>query len=617
MEMMLATALKIRPSYHPARGKAGERSGFVTPAALMRSIASDGWIPIYGKAVKKVLDDQVHEVAERIADGLMQIVTPSMMAGWLFLTLEAKRKITYNMIDAGARLAQTEFPGKQGTPVDELIIGQFDDFLVRARDVNVENWLETTSRLETETSRKLYDRMFREANAYWDEEKQRGLTPREMAKQFIDQGLAHNIQRANLMARTGTIWAFNEGAELTYKEFGVTVEQWITTADDRTCEFCLSLDGQKVRTQDSFVQEGFRLEGLEGGIMDLPFAIHHPPLHPFCLTGETAILAPDKVAAFIATYCGPVVEIGFTDGRRLTVPPNHMFLTPVGFIKAGSIRKGDQILDGSRGQGIASGDPQDDGEPTPIRQVIDAFAESRGVSAISMPVSPEYLHGDAEFIDGDIHVITSDSLHRSHLQVPLTQVRGEQYLRGTEMVLPKLVGRGDLAAMLFGLGLASNGLMSPRRESLAFRSREPLHAKAVGLTGRSRYNATFKKTPPDRVPGNAEGPGKGQFGFPGSIAAAESGIIDFGTSTPRFNAVALEYAKESRFTITQRLSKACHRFPGLISMANVQFVRLRDFCGHIYDLQTASSLYLAEGLVSSNCRCTMVPVFSETLTIKG
>jgi hypothetical protein len=42
-------------------------------------------------------------------------------------------------------------------------------------------------------------------------------------------------------------------------------------------------------------------------------------------------------------------------------------------------------------------------------------------------------------------------------------------------------------------------------------------------------------------------------------------------------------------------------------LTNVGSNSTRQFSGHVYDLQTESSLYICNGLISSNCRHVLIP----------
>jgi len=75
-------------------------------------------------------------------------------------------------------------------------------------------------------------------------------------------------QRATLIARTETLRAHNEGRKVFYRQVGVTMVQWLTAHDERTCPVCRLLDGKV-----------FGIDEVEG-----------PPRHAACRCATRAIV---------------------------------------------------------------------------------------------------------------------------------------------------------------------------------------------------------------------------------------------------------------------------------------------------------------------------------------
>ena len=101
-------------------------------------------------------------------------------------------------------------------------------------------------------------------------------------REFFDDTYAKH--RAERIARTETIWAFNEGAVEGYKQSRVVeAKQWITANDDRLCEWCGPMDGRIVGLADNYHNIGDDFIGNEGGTLNLDYEdVQHPPLHPSC-----------------------------------------------------------------------------------------------------------------------------------------------------------------------------------------------------------------------------------------------------------------------------------------------------------------------------------------------
>lgn len=296
-----------------------------------------------------------------------------------------------------------------------------------------------------------------------------------------------------------------------------------------------------------------------------------PPYHPNCLTGETPCFAVSPKVAFVTTYCGPIVEITLADGRRISATVNHMFLTPHGFAKAEFISNGDYILDASRFDGVICGGPNNNGKPTSIQDIIETFSESRGVSTVRMPLTAENLHGDSKFCHGDIHIIAPDGFLKGDVKTVGNEHIGQDSFKARNSDLIDFVSLCNLRSMLFALRDATDGGMGRLREKKAFRLAKSGHSNFAGSRSITQSNPIFSETSSDWWSADAKA-----------------------------------------------LAECQNAFAGKITTAKVVNVNIRDFLGHVYDLHTTSSMYLANGLVSSNCRCTVEPILiTETPPAKS
>ncbi len=108
-----------------------------------------------------------------------------------------------------------------------------------------------------------------------------------------------------------------------------------------------------------------------------------------------------------AVYTGKMVELETANGQRLTVTANHPVATPNGFVRAGSLREGDDVL--SHGNQVRhSGTPQPkvDHQPAAIEDVLRALSKTR--QGLAHALGAEDLYGDGALIDGNVHVVLPD-----------------------------------------------------------------------------------------------------------------------------------------------------------------------------------------------------------------
>ena len=95
-------------------------------------------------------------------------------------------------------------------------------------------------------------------------------------------------RRATVIARTESIRAANEGQRIFWQQAvrdglltGLELREWIITPDDRLCEICEPMGGQRVGLNDPF-------ETGDGGL------VMNPPAHPDC---RCAVGLSDKTEA--------------------------------------------------------------------------------------------------------------------------------------------------------------------------------------------------------------------------------------------------------------------------------------------------------------------------------
>ena len=104
--------------------------------------------------------------------------------------------------------------------------------LLNTLTVNCQNDLAAlTASLQQSITRSLMDSMDEGDSAY------------VTASNIMDAtGMERN--RAMLIARTETMNAYRDASTDQYRKYGVQSVKWLSASDDRTCDECLSLDGQ-------------------------------------------------------------------------------------------------------------------------------------------------------------------------------------------------------------------------------------------------------------------------------------------------------------------------------------------------------------------------------------
>ena len=268
------------------------------------------------------------------------------------------------------------------------------------------------------------------------------------------------------------------------------------------------------------------------------------------------------VAGLKARYAGPAREIKTARGARLSVTPNHPILTPDGWLPACALQKGDYCLGYSRnGRNAMQRAVHAKHGPTPIEDVFESLATKR-TPRTTMVVALD-LHGDAEFTDRKIDVVDADRVLRLDAKALRLKTASDLQLvfSNTEQVA---VNRSGSPSLLVETRLPS-AASSPRGGTLAchrpaaFLEPRPLEKFSLGATA---YLNIMKPEP-----------------------AGEDAAID------------------AKF-----IRELLHADPSLIAPDQIMEVRDFDYAGHVFDLQSTTGWLLAQGIVSSNCRCVLLMI---------
>jgi HK97 family phage portal protein len=357
--------------------------------------------------------------------------------------------------------------------------------------------------------------------------------------------------RAERIAMTEASRAIHAGQIQAAKDSGVVVgKKWLLAPD--ACELC-----QEIAAENP---DAIPLDASFKNMGDGPYDdIQGPPGHPWCLVGETPVLAPGMHTGMRVAYNGPIMRVVFAGGS-VSVSPNHMFLTPTGFASAATLRKGDKILYYAGFNRVLAGSPDNHGKPTAIQEVFATLAESSRMVSRQVPPAAEYLHGDAAFANGNIHVVSANSLLRNDRHLVDTERISDKNFTARDVDSTGFQRGGNLAALLLRLRDATDGGMGVRGIAPTFFRRHAGSTNALSFGSTANGNAGQLQMPVERGPRDAETLADCEKAFSGEIVLRE---------------------------VLNVYSETAH------------------YASSVYDLSTDSSLYIANGLLSSNCQCSL------------
>lgn len=285
-----------------------------------------------------------------------------------------------------------------------------------------------------------------------------------------------------------------------------------------------------------------------------------PPFHPHCLTGDALITASGRILAVSKRWFdGDVVVIATASGKRLTATVNHPVLTPRGWVRAGMLDVGDEVI--ARRAGVAVGgsvlgvdDHQD--VPSSIAEIANAFLSASHVATREVPGSTEDFHGDG--VAGEITVIGADGQLRDGIDARGAQIGHNSHFEWADMAQRPLLSDGDFDLRFERSGLSAHGVVGGfGHRGTAFLT-DASEAQNALLGLRAQGDAGFVESLGDSVAGDAELARQIQDGATGQVFADQVIGVD-----------------------------------------------RHAFSGHVYNLETESGHYTGNGIVTHNCWCRL------------
>lgn len=365
--------------------------------------------------------------------------------------------------------------------------------------------------------------------------------------------------RATVIARTETIGALNAGRSDAFaavtEETGDPMEKvWLSTDDSRTRPTHDAVDGQRVPVGAPFIVGGAELR--------FPGDPSGPPQEVIqCVPGGTVVQYPGLRNALRRRYQGQMVRIELATGDKLTITPNHPVLRADGvWTPAGEIQEGDQLISARLG-GHTTGQPYPGHVPTQIGQV---YRTSRLVTVTDrVTLTPPDLHGDAP--RGQVEVVPVDRNLGVNFDPATDEEVHQLGLTLAHLASLPLGGpdHGAVSGRVPGaeVDLSPASTVCGAGEGQALGRAELSHADPVGLTG-----------PPDLQAEGAQAGGDGRTADPQLPGHLEDAL------------------------------------PSLVALAEVVRVDRYAFNGHVFNLDTGHGWYIANSIITRNCRCSMLLV---------
>lgn len=300
-----------------------------------------------------------------------------------------------------------------------------------------------------------------------------------------------------------------------------------------------------------------------------------PVGHPSCFPAGVFVSGPVPLASATRWFDGEIVEIETVGGHFLPVTPNHPILSSQGWVAAGKLVEGDDVFCGGDCQWMSSNiRPHDYEVPSLIEDVAESLGGAGGVSSDTVPTSTEDFHGDG--MSGQVCVVRSNRL----------LIGGRQSKFGQPFLKCDFCGRDVEHDALLRDGALAKSVERHLSST----------ASSVGSLGVSPM--IFRRSLGHHQP------------------------IGFDDASSRYTCV-VQTTGDSGSTYLKRICDRLFGFPRRVSLCNafnwkldaVLNIRRRRFSGHVYNLETSKGWFVANGIITKNCRCRWVRIDLDFHTV--
>lgn len=379
-----------------------------------------------------------------------------------------------------------------------------------------------------------------------------------------------------------------------YEANGIDEYEYIACGLKDVCPLCKEMDGKTFKLKDMEIGE------------------NAPPMHPNCVLPDTEIIAPGIEAITKSDYSGDVIKFVTANGRNVTVTPNHIVPTSRGWIRAKNLVKGDKVFC-YRGciESRTIGTPTDNNRTPTIENLFASIIEAQSSTTCCVPAASIDLKGDV-IPNSKINIIFVDGKLGDKINTLMSKFISDSFLIGTGETRESVLSRdGSLSKLLIRIGLAFDGFMGRFDKGSVFFRSSATSRDLISLRRASDYDARLFKYSVNNTATDFILIGNSQTTHAGSVISDNGSLINLSLSSVNRNSQSNSIFNENFFNSFSSLMDNSRylsdTFTTLIEIDDIIDIQRCFYSGHVYDASSLSTLYIANGIVTSNCHCSTAP----------
>ena len=425
-----------------------------------------------------------------------------------------------------------------------------------------------------------------------------GSTVNEMVRELrpLVDGL---IKRdAEALVRTAVAFYSNQGRQqmVSANKDLIAREVPFVTFDNRTSNICRSID--------SLYSEGWP-------VGESP--IGYPPYHFGCLSEDTLVTTCSDVSnVYKRAYEGVMVNFTTESGRCVKITPNHPVLTSRGWVKAGDLNLLDQVVS-IENIGEFAGKDYKNSAVSEFGEMFSALDVLIDPSLVSIrPTTTEDFHGDTT--DTNVKVINIDSLGWDSFRKESPNCFKDGLFPFRSSVVRAFHSFCSLHSFRPVSFPAFGGLVSRFGKFGDLLRCGYSHSCKLLLRPISKFSVKFQEITNNRVWSarkphlfsntvctNAGIVERSHFSFLSFSKLVNSRIFKLNPRVPD-NSVTAGLRNAENLTKLDWQNARGAKLEKLVDLVLVQF------SGHVYNLENKDNWYLSNGIVTHNCRTTILPL---------
>ena len=318
----------------------------------------------------------------------------------------------------------------------------------------------------------------------------------DIAKRF--QSVTDMIESAAIRnARTAVTGSQNAGRIDSYvraQNMGIKMKQmWMATLDGRTRDSHAIMDGEQQEVGKVF-SNGCRYPGDPKGDASEVYN---------CFVGDTKIATDSEIIrSYKHDYSGELVTIKTARGVEFTCTPNHPIFTPLGWVGANTLHKGDDVcVTFVSNEHLAWSNPNVDHVFTRIDAIHEFFEKFGSKRIRSLGVN---FHGDIP--TSEVEIVTHKRFLKDNRYTVIDETGEKFFFKSSNK---SFMSKCSFMEHFMRIGFSTLGIMSSLRKALSLFWTHMCHAIIHRFGAISGSDSIFLQTQSDNVSGNVQFSGNG------------------------------------------------------------------------------------------------------------